>query len=189
MIDGVDNSRNLEVSEGDNVVWTENGWSKLAGTFNTESQNNEWELVVSRIHSGNKEIYPTALDKLTGYFTCENHGLVEGEYVTPFESMTHSNASCYIPYELFVKCAYNSNMLRCDRQLVTVIDENTFALKDSKGNIITYTASQNSAVNVANFHFENQDGTKLSTITNLDINLDEYDVMIVGENYGQRVNL
>lgn len=142
----------------------------------------KWELVTSYTHSGNKIIQPTALDMSTGYFTCENHGLVTGDYVTPFYNVGITN--CPIPFELLLKANYNNSRLYPTCHTVTVIDENTFMITGKS----SYATTNNTNVDVTKVRFETQN-TDFTGFNNLDIDLNLYDVKIVAHDFGKRVSI
>lgn len=142
----------------------------------------EWELVASYVHEGNRVIQPTALDVETGYFTCENHGLVTGDYVTAFYNIG-SQYECPIPYELLLRASYDNNRIYPVCHSVTVVDDNTFMITGKT----SYAETNNGNVDVTKFQFETQN-TDFSGFENLNIDLNTYDVKIVAHDFGKRVN-
>ncbi len=148
-----------------------------------------WELVASYTHSGNRVIQPTALDKETGYFTCENHGLTEGQKLITLENPNYFNQlSSFIPFELYQRANYKNDRLFIRLNTVTVIDENTFALTNKSGIVYTYGSSYNSGVDVTKFFFETTDGGIFAGFDNLDIDMRKYDIKIVARNPHMRIN-
>jgi len=148
----------------------------------------DWELVASYTHDGNRKIQPTAVDLTTGYFTCENHGLVEDEALLVLENIDYYNTTnVYILHELISKAAGSREF--CAPKLVTVIDENTFALKKSNGTIYTYPSTKNTTADVTKFYFETTDGGIFSGFTDLGIDMRNYDVMTVAKNPYARISL
>ena len=145
--------------------------------------NSEWELVTSYTHNGNLVVQPTALDMSTGYFTCENHGLVTGDKLTAFYQVKN-NDKCPIPFELVDKANYKSDRLYPTCNPVTVIDENTFMITGKS----SYATTNNTHVDVTKFNFETQN-TDFTGFNNLDIDLNVYDVKIVAHDFGKRVTL
>lgn len=109
-------------------------------------------LLKSYTHTTNKEVYPTAVDISTGYFTAESHGLTENQLVF---------VAIHEPYQLTMPYQYLPGGLllggvqarQVQRYYTHVIDENTFALATAKsGEIITYT--ENSTMDLTKFHIE-----------------------------------
>ena len=160
------------------------------GTGGDASTNKEWELVASYVHSGNRKIQPTALDKTTGYFTCENHGLTEGQTVIVLSNPEYFVTQLsYIPYELYQKCNYDNSRLHVRLKTVTIINENTFALVKSDSSIYTYTAPQSINADATKFYFETVDGGIFTGFNNLNIDMRDYDIKIVAKNPHIRVSL
>lgn len=143
----------------------------------------KWKLVAEYTHSSNKVIQPTALDMTTGYFTCENHGLATGDYITPFYKVEDKSA-CPIPFELLAKADYDNNKIYPLRHTVTVIDDNTFMITGKE----SYAETNNKYVDVTKFHFETQD-TDFTGFNNLNLDLNTYEVKIVAHDFGKRVNI
>lgn len=143
----------------------------------------EWELVASYVHSGNRKIQPTALDKTTGYFTCENHGLITGDYIIPSYKI-EDQIYCPIPFELVLKANYLADTIYPIRNAVTVIDDNTFMVTGKT----SYAETNNTQVDVTKFYFETQN-EDFSGFNNLDIDLNTHDVKIIAHDFGKRVNI
>lgn len=166
----------------DAIIELQNKIVNGEGNIPLSGGSEKWELVAEYIHSGNRKIQPTALDMTTGYFTCENHGLTENQQLTPIESTEYiDQITCYMPYELCNKVKYLQYRNQVKMVIITVIDENTFAIKKNDA-ILTYSASQNSKVDVTKFYFETTDGGIFSGFNNLDIDMREYDIKILANN-------
>lgn len=142
-----------------------------------------WELVASYTHSENRVIQPTALDMTTGYFTCENHGLVTGDSIIAFYN-GKDQYNCPIPYELLLIANYNTERLYPVPHKVTVIDNDTFMITGRT----SYGETKNKNIDVTKFHFETQD-TDFAGFNNLNIDLNTYDVKIIAHDFGKRVNI
>lgn len=149
----------------------------------------KWELAASYTHEGNRVIQPTALDKTTGYFTCENHGLTEGQSLLTLEKLPYLyNTDIFIPSELYQQVNYSNSTCIIRLKQVTVIDENTFAIKNASGDVLTYTSAQNGKVDATKFCFETIEGGKFSGFNNLNIDMREYDIKIIANNPHIRVS-
>lgn len=143
----------------------------------------KWELVADYTHSSNKVIQPTALDMTTGHFTCENHGLATGDYITPFYKV-EKQVACPIPFELLGRANYDDNRFYPIRHTVTVIDDNTFMITGKE----SYAETNNKNVDVTKFHFETQDADFVG-FDKLDLDLNTYEVKIIAHDFGKRVNV
>lgn len=104
----------------------------------------ESNLITRYVHSGNKEIYPTALDLETGVFTCENHGLTTGDAAIVVCDYWFS----FMPYELIMTKRQSNTYPK-----IRVVDGNTFTLQYGNADI-TYTSNLNTKVDVTKWHIE-----------------------------------
>lgn len=101
-------------------------------------------LLAKYVHSGNKEVHPTALDLATGVFTCEGHGLQTGgaAIVVPHSS------EAYIPFELVTTLR---SSITCAS--VRVIDNDSFVLTYGNSDI-TYPSENNTTIDLSEWHIE-----------------------------------
>ena len=104
----------------------------------------ESNLITRYVHSGNKEIYPTALDLETGVFTCENHGLTTGDAAIVVCDYWFS----FMPYELIMTKRESTTHPK-----IRVVDGNTFTLQYYNADI-TYNSNLNTKVDVTKWHIE-----------------------------------
>lgn len=108
------------------------------------------KLIARYVHTSNKEIKPTALDLETGIFTCKNHGLDGTEKLMPCSNTLNFKSVTVIPQKIFLNYQQNA----WQGFIPVVIDENTFKLKLSSGEELTFDSSTDSKVDVTKFWFE-----------------------------------
>ncbi len=107
------------------------------------------------VHSGNKEIYVTALDILTDTFTSPAHGLAQNDIVVATVHYPYNIALPFdhLPKGLKLAVTYNSNVDSAQKYYVQVVDANSFQLSlEADGAAVTFTT--NNKLDLSKFHFE-----------------------------------
>ena len=112
-------------------------------------------LAYSYTHSGNKEVYATAVDIGTGVFTAPGHGFTDNTVVVVTVDAPNNIGMPYsfLPKGLLLFEDASSNVKSSMQYYVKVVDEDSFSLATaSDGAAVTFTT--NSTMDLTKFHFE-----------------------------------
>lgn len=147
-VDAVNEGLQPKLVSGTNIK-TVNGIS-LLGSGDVSN------LITTYTHTSNTVIQPTALDPVTGIFTCNNHGLIQNKGISWNLNRNHN----LLPYQV-IPVEINGGLYGA--YYVDVVDANSFKIKkDTTSPPLTYA----SAGDITKWHFE-ANAVSGVTITNL----------------------